>query len=189
MNAENKRNVEKRPAMNIENKNVFNRSKLAMSIDYIFGKGASKALSYSELELVYSRRTGRLKYITDRTSNQILFTFRPNGSIAPTVDGAGLLLSKFDLSSKLEKRPQWTVTVVEGVSDLVSAGKTAFCKHIVHCNDSLRAGDDVAILSESGRLLAVGRAILPGPLMKQFKRGPAIKVREGCLKKNAIDEF
>ncbi|MDG6995367.1 MAG: hypothetical protein JRN52_05545 [Nitrososphaerota archaeon] len=153
-------------------------SKLTMSLDYIFGRGTSKALKSRKLAFEYSRRTGRLKYVTEDGSSNILFTFRTNGSIAPTVLGTKLLLSRISRN----ERPPWVVTVIDGVSEVVSTGKTVFCKHVVQCGDSVRAGEDVAIMNESGDLLAVGRTVVSGPTMKQFKRGPAIKVREGLTK-------
>ena len=165
-------------------KDMASKSKIVMSLDYIFGKGTSKALADHKLAFEYSRRTGRLRYVLNEAS-EILFTLRSNGSIAPTLSGAELLLSG---SSKKKARADWVVTVLDGVSDIVSKGKTVFCKHVVWCSDNLRAGEDVAILNESGKLLAVGRTVVSGPTMKQFKRGPAVKVREGRTK-NGSDEL
>jgi conserved protein with predicted RNA binding PUA domain len=164
----------------------FSRSKLAMTLDYIFGRNTSGKLDYSALEFQYSRRTGRLKYVFVRGTNNVLFSFRPNGSIAPTLSGFTLLLSKYKLAN-LNKRPKWTVTVMDGVSEVVSKGKTVFCKHVATCSDQLLAGQDVAILNEKGDILAVGRTIIAGSLIKQFKRGAAVKVREG-IHKLASDE-
>ena len=157
----------------------FSKSKLIMSLDYIFGRGTSKGFHFSNVEFQYSRRTGRLKYVLDESTGQILFSFRPNGSIAPTVAGASRLICKKGKLRQFTSRPKWTVTVINGVSEVVSKGKTVFCKHVAYCSDSLRSGEDVAILNEDGALLAVGRAVLAGPFMKQFKRGPAVKIREG----------
>lgn len=154
----------------------FSRRKLAMSLDYLFGKNTSKALNYSNLRFQYSRRTGRLKYVLD--NDNVLFSLRPNGSIAPSRLGFCKLLSKTKLT-KLRDRPRWSVSVMDAVSPVVSQGKTVFCKHVVHCSDLLRAGEDVAILNEKGEVLAVGKSILSGPTIKQFKRGAAVKVREG----------
>ena len=164
----------------------FSKSKLTMTLDYIFGKSTSRSLKYSDLEFKYSRRTGRLKYVLAKGAKNVLFSFRPNGSIAPTMQGFAMLLSNHKLA-KIKNRPRWSVTVIDGVSEVVAGGKTVFCKHVVACSDSLRAGQDVAILNEKGDLLATGRTIIAGPLMKQFKRGAAVKVREG-VQKIASDE-
>ncbi|MGH2639018.1 MAG: hypothetical protein ACRDF4_07035, partial [Rhabdochlamydiaceae bacterium] len=47
-------------SQNAKKKEDFSKSKLAMSLDYIFGKGTSRALNdYSEdIDFFYSRRTG-----------------------------------------------------------------------------------------------------------------------------------
>jgi predicted RNA-binding protein (TIGR00451 family) len=165
----------------------FSRSKLTMSVDYIFGRGTSKPLNKLELDYQYSRRTGRLKHVLSKTTKEILFSFRPNGSIAPSIKGFGILLSSNNLSH-IRKRPRWAVTVVDGVTDIVSEGKTVFCKHVVHCSDELRAGEDVVILNEKSEILATGRSNLSGPVIKQFKRGAAVKVREGRRAKHATTD-
>ena len=180
------RSVVKSASTFAKKRDEFSKSKLTMTLDYIFGKNTSPALKYSDLEFKYSRRTGRLKYVLAKGAKSVLFSFRPNGSIAPTMQGFAMLLSNHKLV-KLKTRPRWSVTVIDGVSEVVSGGKTVFCKHVVACSDSLRAGQDVAILNEKGDLLATGRTIIAGPLMKQFKRGAAVKVREG-VEKIASDE-
>lgn len=156
-------------------KNNFDRSKTRMSLDYIFEKGVSKNMDFSKMKFVHSRKTGRIKQIEDEDSGKVLFSFRPNGTIAPTVLGASLLLD-----AKQNHNSRFVVTVLDGVSEIVSRGETVFCKHVVSCDDSLRAGEDVVILNESGKLLAVGRSVVNGQAMKQFKRGQAVKVREGA---------
>lgn len=164
----------------------FSKSKLAMTLDYIFGKSSSRSLDFSKLDFQYSNRTSRLKYVRLDDSKDLLFTFRANGSLAPTITGYRILLSKINLAN-IHKRPSWSLTVIDGVSEFVSQGRTVFCKHIVYCSDNLRAGQDVVILGENGNILASGRSILSGPTIKQFKRGAAVKVREGS-QKNAPDE-
>jgi uncharacterized protein with predicted RNA binding PUA domain len=181
------RAVEKKATTFVKKRDEFSKSKLAMSLDYIFGRNTSRSLDYSKLDFQYSHRTGRLKYVFLKDAKNLLFTFRPNGSIAPTIAGYSILLSKHKLAN-IRRRPAWSVTVTDGVSDIVSEGRTVFCKHVVACSNSLRAGQDVAILNEKGELLATGRSILAGSTIKQFKRGAAVKVREGS-QKNASDEY
>ncbi|HZW54774.1 MAG TPA: PUA domain-containing protein [Nitrososphaerales archaeon] len=176
----------------------FWQSKFRMSLDYIFGKGTSKKLDFSDLTLLVSSRTGRLRQIVHKDSREVLFSFRPNGSIAPTVSGAQYLLEWSSKGSTRRKksesakktRPRWVVTVIDGVSEFVSQGKTVFCRHVAYCDDSLRANEDVVVLNEKGELLAVGKSVIAGPLMKQFKRGAAVKVREGASQRtNGPDEL
>jgi len=153
----------------------FDESKTRMTLDYLFGPGVSRKIDFSKIAFVHSRKTGRIKQLEDRASGKVMFTFRPNGSIAPTLLGARAMLS-----SNASLGTRWIVTVINEVSEIVSSGKTVFCKHVVSCEDALRAGDDVVILNERKELLAVGRAVLNGSAMKQFKRGQAVKVREGA---------
>jgi predicted RNA-binding protein (TIGR00451 family) len=157
-------------------KSELSKTKLAMSLDYIFGRGTSEKLDFKNLEFRYSRRTGRLRYVTNIGSNRILFTFRPNGSIAPTIEGARLLLGGKQMK---RSRYRWIITVVEGVSEFVSNGKTVFCRHVVDCDESLKSGEDVAVVNQKGKLLAVGKSVVSASFMKQFKKGVAVKVREG----------
>ncbi len=162
----------------------ISRSKIKFSLDYTFGKKTSNRLDTSDLKFEYSRRTGRLRFVKQKSSGKLLFTLRQNGSIAPSLRAVELLLGNVRPIKRKRKeisysRPRWTITVRDGVSEFISRGKTVFCKHVIDCDDSLRAAEDVAILNENGVLLAVGKTILAGPLMKQFKRGAAVKVREG----------
>ncbi|MDH2902227.1 MAG: pseudouridine synthase [archaeon] len=170
------------------NKRKFAKLKLSMSLDYIFGRATSTKLKLDEMGYEYSRKTGRLRYVVDPTDKRVLFSFRANGSIAPTVNGAKLLLSHKKLK-RLSERPRFAVTVLNGVGDFVANGKTVFCKHVVSCHKSLRAGEDVVVLNEEGKLLAVGKSVLPCQLMKQFKRGVAVKVREGIKSQNGTVPF
>lgn len=156
----------------------FDRLKTAMTIDYIFGRGTSKSIDFSKVVFHHSRKTGRIRQLEDRESGKVLFTFRSNGTIAPSIDGASMLMS----GMRKRNSPRWVVTVMEGVSDFVSSGKTVFCKHVANCSDKLRAGEDVVIVDEERKILAVGRAVLDGSAVKEFKRGQAIKVREGVRK-------
>jgi conserved protein with predicted RNA binding PUA domain len=172
----------------VSSRKEFAKAKLAMSLDYIFGRGTSKKLKFDEMDYQYSRKTGRLRYVIDPGKKKVFFTFRANGSIAPTVDGARLLVGYKKLK-RFSSRPRFVVTVLNGVSDFIAQGKTVFCKHVVSCDKSLRAGEDVVILNEEGELLGVGKSVLPCQLMKQFKRGVAVKVREGIRSQNGTVSF
>ncbi|MGI0083684.1 MAG: PUA domain-containing protein [Nitrososphaerales archaeon] len=166
----------KRRGLSPAYKQALTRSKLVMSFDYIFGRGTSKKLDFEKFDFQYSRRTGRLRYVVDRLSKDILFTLRPNGSIAPTILGARNMLGK---RVSTRSRPRWVVTVIDGVSEFVASGKTVFCRHVATCSKDLLAGEDVVILNQKGDLLAVGKSVVPASVMKQFKKGVAVKVREG----------
>jgi len=60
----------------------------------------------------------------------------------------------------------------------VSEGRSLFCRHVEWCGSNLQVGSDVAVL-DNNMVIAVGVAILPFSLMKQYERGVAVKIREG----------
>jgi predicted RNA-binding protein (TIGR00451 family) len=169
----------------------FWKSKFEMSLDYIFGSQTAGNIDYEDLAFQFSNRTGRPRQIVQKDSGDVLFSFRPNGSIAPTIIGAKLLWRWGHLRKKVgvRSRPRWVVTVIDGVTEVVAQGKTVFCKHVFYCDDSLRPNEDVAIMNQKGELLAVGRTTISGLEMKQFKRGVAVKVRQGISQIGSRNEF
>jgi len=138
--------------------------------DYQFGPGAGEALFPDEVEIVKSRRTGRIKHIYLRGS--LLATMRAeDGLLSLTISGAERL------SPILDER--YKVVITEEAAPFVAEGRSAFAKHIIKADPGIRAGDEVLIVAPDGRLLAVGRAVLSGREMVVFKRGVAVKVRAG----------
>lgn len=61
----------------------------------------------------------------------------------------------------------------------ISKGLTLFCKHVVALDERIRAEDECFIVGESGKLLAIGRALLSAKEIKHFKKGAACEVRQG----------
>lgn len=168
------RTVRKHFSHKMDNEFEFDKSKTVMTFDYVFGAGVSKSIEFSQISFLHSRKTGRIRQLRDAVTGKILFTYRPNGTIAPTVKGASMLLSQ-----PRNQRARWIVAVMNEVTEFVSGGKTVFCKHVVRVDDSLRSGEDVVVINMKKDILAVGRAVIDGFSMKQFKRGQAVKVREG----------
>jgi predicted RNA-binding protein (TIGR00451 family) len=150
--------------------------KLRAIADYQFGRGAGKRLFPKSVRVVRSRRTGRMRYIY--LKDQLLATLKPTtGTFVPTVQGFQRLLKGF-------KPPRLRVVVQGDVASLIEAGHTVFTKHVINADPEIRPGEEVAVASEGNyRLLAVGRAVLSGPEMLAFERGPAVKVRRGVLEK------
>ncbi|MGH9878017.1 MAG: PUA domain-containing protein, partial [Nitrososphaerales archaeon] len=91
--------------------------------------------------------------------------------LALTIFGAKLLLQ----SPKFKEN---CVTVNNDVSEFISNGKSVFCKHVVNCGNNVRVGSDVAVLDQDGNVIAVGKAVLSTKMIREFKRGVAVKVRE-----------
>jgi predicted RNA-binding protein (TIGR00451 family) len=89
-----------------------------------------------------------------------------------TVEGAKRLLK----SSKLHRL---CVKVQEDVAPFVAQGKSVFAKHVVDADEEIRPQEEVIVIGEDNRVLAVGKAVLTGREMKAFKHGVAVKVRRG----------
>jgi predicted RNA-binding protein (TIGR00451 family) len=76
------------------------------------------------------------------------------------------------------------VTVRKDVSEFIADGGDVFAAHVVKADDAIHAKDEVVVVDEDNRVLAVGRALLSSAEMKAFKTGVAVKVRHGCTKES-----
>lgn len=140
--------------------------------DYQFGKGVGAKLFPENVEIAYSKRTGRIRYIY--LNGKRLATLRPTDGL-------------FSLSIKGAKRiaenagsAKCFVTVQNNVSRFIAEGGDVFTVHVVKADDEIRSKDEVIVVDEGGRVLAVGRSVLSSEEIKSFKVGVAVKVRRGC---------
>jgi predicted RNA-binding protein (TIGR00451 family) len=140
--------------------------------DYQFGKGTGAKLFPDDVEILFSRRTGRIRYVY--LNSKRLATLRP-------MDGL------FSLGLAGAKRINQTVTsakcfvaIQNDVSEFVADGGDVFAVHVVKANDEIRPKDEAIVVDGNSKVLAVGRAVLSGEEMKVFKIGVAVKVRRGC---------
>ena len=142
-------------------------------VDYLFGKGVSRALPRGDLRLVYSRKSGRAKLVFH--AGRLFATVKPTGSMALTVYGATTL-------AKGPKFRENYVQVSDEVAGFVKGGKSVFCKFVVSAGKNVYPKSEVAIVDGRGKVLGVGMAVLNGKDMAQFKSGAAVKVRVGLKK-------
>lgn len=145
--------------------------KLRGVANYQFGEGVGEVLFPSDVTVVRSRNTGRVKYIYHE--GRLLATLRPkDGLLALTLHGAERILRN-------ARGARLKVKVSKEAAKHAAEGKNVFAKHVVEANQGVRPQDDVIVVDERGALVAVGRAVLSGEEMKAFGRGVAIKVRKG----------
>jgi len=141
--------------------------------DYQFGKCVGAALFPENVKIVFSRNTGRIRYVY--LDGKRLGTMRPtDGFFSLSIDGAKRVVSGGQYAKCF-------VTVRSDVAKFIAEGSDVFAAHILTADDEVRAKDEIIVLDEEGKVLAVGRAVLSGEEMKSFKRGVAVKVRRGCL--------
>ena len=156
---------------------IDTREKVCRHVDAIFGAGVSDALP-DDIQFSFSRRTGRIKNFS--IGGRLAITLRTDGGLALTILGAQYLL---------ENSKQFWENCVKPMQEavpFVSEGRSLFCKHVEWCGSNIKVGSDVAIINGNGsngdndtRVIAVGVAILPSKLMKQYRKGVAVKVRQG----------
>ncbi len=160
----------KRP---IDGENVERElGKVRTIVDYQFGKGVGAKLFPENIEIQFSPRTGRIRFIN--LNGERLATLRPTDSLfSLSIKAAKFMAENLPFA-------QCFVTVQNDVSKFIAAGGDVFATHVVKVDDELRAKDEVIVKDETGNVLAVGRALLSSMEMTAFKVGVAVKVRHGC---------
>jgi conserved protein with predicted RNA binding PUA domain len=156
------------------------REKVYRHVDALFGAGVSDALP-ADIQFNFSRRTGRIKNFS--IGGRLAVTLRTDGGLALTIMGAQYLLEN--------SKQFWEncVMPVQEAVPFVSEGRSLFCKHVKWCGSNIKVGSDVAVIdgnssdggsdNSSRRVVAVGIAMLSSRLMKQYRKGVAVKVRQG----------
>jgi uncharacterized protein with predicted RNA binding PUA domain len=147
--------------------------KIRSIANYQFGRGIGEKLFPNNVEVVFSKRTKKIRHIY--LDGKRLATLRPtDGMFSLTVAGAKRILDS-------SKHPKLWVKVSEEAAPFVEKGKSVFAKHVVDANEEVRPREEVIVMDEKGEVLAVGKAVLTGAEMKAFKRGVAVRVRWGAL--------
>ncbi len=137
--------------------------------DYQFGREVGRVLFPDGVNVAFSRRTGRIRYVF--LNGERLVTMRPtDGLFSLSVAGA----------KRVAGAAKCCVAVRDDVSKFIAEGGDVFAVHVVGADDEIRARDEVVVVEGGGKVLAVGRAVLSGEEMRAFKRGVAVKVRRGC---------
>lgn len=139
--------------------------------NYQFGKGVGLKLFPRTVEIGFSKRTGRVRYVY--LDSERLATLRPtDGLFSLSVAGAQRIIEK-------KAHARCLVRVRDDVSKFMMEGGDVFAVHVVEADDEIRPKDEVIVVDGLNRVLAVGRAVLSGEEMKAFKRGVAVRVRHG----------
>jgi len=144
--------------------------------DYQFGSGVGTILFPEGVTISFSRRTGRIRYV--HLSDKRLVTMRPtDGLFSLSISGAKRI-------AMARGSAQCFVAIRDDVSEFIADGGDVFAVHVLKADNDIRASDEVIVVDEGGKVLAVGRAVLSAEEMKAFKRGVAVKVRRGITKES-----
>jgi len=141
---------------------------------YQFGLEAADAMMRGKIELVTSKNTGKIRnvisdgvHILSMRAGDGLFTLRP--------EGAARIIEKVP-------GPHMRVVVSDDAIPFVSEGRNVFCAFVTDCDVNIRPMEEVLVVDQNDNLIAVGRAMLIRDEMLSFKRGVAVKVRDGVGK-------
>jgi len=139
--------------------------------DYQFGKCVGEKLFPDKIEIQLSPRTGRIRYIN--LNGERLATLRPTDSLLSLSIKAALFMAENIPESKC------FVTVKNDVAQYIAKGGDVFSVHVVEVDEEIGAKDEVIVIDENRKVLAVGRTLLSSSEIRAFKTGVAVKVRHG----------
>jgi 7-cyano-7-deazaguanine tRNA-ribosyltransferase len=138
---------------------------------YQFGTEAADALMRGRIELVTSRNTGKIRnvlsdgdHILSMRADDGLFTLRPEGAARIVAGVPGMHMR---------------VVVSDDAIPFVTEGKNVFCAFVKECDVNIRPMEEVLVVDGNDKLVAVGRAMLVRNEMLSFRKGIAVKVRDG----------
>lgn len=123
-----------------------------------------------ELAVTISRKTDRVRGVFDRKTEERLFSLRTSdGRYVPTFQGGRRLLSSGYEGNR--------VVMNDDAAPFIARGKSAFCKHVVRCDDNVVPYSEVLLVDEANELLAVGTSHQPGYAMLVLDTGIAARVK------------
>jgi archaeosine-15-forming tRNA-guanine transglycosylase len=147
--------------------------KLKKISDYQFNPEITDVLFEDEdqIDIRKSKNTGKIRYLY--MGEELLLTLRPTN---------GFFTLGFLAAKKIVKNfppPIMRAIVLTEISEFIEMGRNVFCKHVVDIDENLRPMDEVIVVNQEDKILAIGRVKLPVPYIKDFNWGVAIDVRKG----------
>ncbi|MFX0197058.1 MAG: tRNA guanosine(15) transglycosylase TgtA [Candidatus Hodarchaeota archaeon] len=139
---------------------------------YQFGLEAENAIVSPKIHR--SKRTGRIGWIYDKKTPMASIRAR-DFVIIPRIKLAKVL---HQLLPNLNMR----VIIDKAAEPFVRKGKSVFAKFVRSAWEGIRSGDEVLVVNEMSDLVGTGTAILAPLEMLHFKKGIAVKTREGLSK-------
>jgi len=150
------------------------------SAEVQFGRPAAAALLDGRVELVLSPNTGRVRNVLVDGAHVLSLRAR-DGMFSLRLAGAARVRQKVP-------PPALRVTVDADAAEFAVQGKNVFSRFVKDCDPDLRPGEEVLVVDEGDRLVACGRAVLVREEMLSFRRGMAVRVREGARKAASPDD-
>lgn len=136
-----------------------------------FGNEAADALFRGNIELVTSRKTGKIRNVIS-DGEHVLSMRAADGIYTLKAEGAKRIMSVLP-------SPKMRAVMMDDAIPYVSAGRNAFCQFVIDMDDDIRPMEEVILVDKNDNFLATGRALLIKNEVKSLKKGIAIKVRSG----------
>jgi predicted RNA-binding protein (TIGR00451 family) len=156
---------------------LYELQKLKLIAEYQFGRRAGAALFSGEgLQLTHSRNTRRIRHIF--LNGKLIATLRPKDGLLALTPYSGQILLK-----KLSYNELPCIIVKRNVIKFIQEGRNLFSKHVIFVSPDIRAGDEVLVVDENHKLVAVGKSALSADEIRDFKVGVAVKIRWGTVEK------
>lgn len=149
----------------------FDRMRVVRTSDWQFGAGTGWALTQGQLRVEKSRSTEKIR--TVHLDGQHVLSLRAHdGFWTLKLAGAAIL-------HRTLPAPANRVVVAADSVPFNRAGKSVFAQFVVSCDPALRPGDECLVVDEADNLIAVGQVLLNAEEMADFRKGMAVRVREG----------
>ncbi len=137
----------------------------------IYALPAVQELAQSKPRICTSRTTGKMRRVVLSDSTIVLTIRASDYVLIPHIFFAKLLHKHLPF-------PLYRIIVANEMVDDVMQGWTLFARHVVAVDENIRPGDEVLIVDEQDRFLAVGRTILGHLEILTSTYGPAAIIRE-----------
>lgn len=131
-----------------------------------YGWEAAEQLQAQGWRIVHSRHTGRLRQIY--LGELQLFVVGNDGLPRPTFAGASWL-------HRTLPRPRLRVQAHPEAAPFVEQGRSLFSRHVVASDPTIVPDQEVLVVDQQDRLLAVGRSLLAAGEMGRMPKGVAVR--------------
>ena len=140
---------------------------------YIFDRFTTDEIEDAEIQFIKSKNTGKIRNV--HGGGRHLLSMRAH-------DGF-FLLKRVSAIRFCEHTGRYFVKVEKETAKFNRLGRSVFSKFVIEADEEIRPGDEVVVLDENGKLVALGSALLSVDEMKAFDVGMAVRVKEGMAKK------
>jgi len=144
---------------------------LSHLLQYQFGPEARRA--FESPRIVRSMRTGMPRQVFDG-EERVGMIRHYDGLFVPSLEGARKLI-------RVLPYPKSRVVVKKEFVEIVARGTSVFTHFVEDLDPEIRPYQEIIAVDKSDSVLAVGKTILSGPEVKEFKRHPFMRIRHHAL--------